>query len=195
MATQEQEKAVKSIVRAAYPQIAGIETNPAVQMVLDFLEEGEMPEECFLTSLGMRGKERLGESGCLWATNKRLLFVAWISVFSKKPMMLAFPYSSIEGINDKSGSILGFGGERLFAQLPQKKYTFISSQKGHSSDFADFLKQKWLVKDKAMLTTQIEPKAEEPNLTDQLEKIAALREKGLLSEEEFKEAKRKILQG
>jgi len=194
MATQEQEKAVKSIARAAYPQIAGVETNPAVQMVLDFLEEGELPEECFLTSLGMCGKERLGESGCLWATNRRLLFVAWISVFSKKPMMLAFPYTSIEDVNDKSGSVLGFGGEKVICTIAQKKYTFISSHKGHSSDFADFLKQKWLAQGEAMSTTQAEDKTE-ANWTDQLEKLAALKEKGLLSEEEFREAKRKILQG
>ena len=190
MATQEQEKSVRSVARTAYPNVEGVETSTQILMVLEFLEDNEVPEACFLTSLCLRGSTRIGESGCLWATNKRLLFVAWVSVFTKKPIMLAFPHNTIESMDVSSGSLLGFGSEKILCTIAQHKYTFISSQKGHTSDFADYVLQRRFSETGTMPNTT----KEESDLTAQLEKLASLREKGMLSEEEFTQAKKQILQ-
>ncbi len=191
MNTRQRDQVI-SVVRAWYPQSKQAVSNPAAMMVLDYLTEDETLEACMFTGICLRGKERMGESGCLWVTDKRLIFVGLRSVFAKQPTMVEFSFRVLQNIEPGKGGILGFGGEKVTFDAEGKHYVFISSiENGMVHDLIDLMRLKALG-ESATLPPAAEPPAQ-VDLATQLQQLAQLRSQGALTEEEFHAAKEKIL--
>lgn len=146
--------------------------------VQEHLDEGE---EILYTVLGTYETKLLGEdsirTGAFFATNKRLVF------FAKKLVgyeMEVFPYSSISSIETSKG----FMGHKLSFFSSGNKVSMKWIQEGDVKGLVNFVKENV-------------GKRENSNVAGDnvsaLEKLASLRDKGVLSEEEFLVEKKKII--
>lgn len=121
--------------------------------------------------------------GLLCATQKRILFINK-GIFSLK--VEEFPLKSLSSISSESGVI--FAKVKIFAS-------------GNNAEIEQAPKEdaKRLVNEMRTLMGQREKSAEvapiksEPDIYEQLEKLAALKDKGIITDEEFQAKKSQIL--
>ena len=97
-----------------------------------------------------------------------------------------FPLDKITSIQYETGLLLG--GIKIHTSGNIAKIENV--EKASARSFAEFVRDK-LSQPKENTTTTI---ISEPNVLDQLEKLAKLKENGILSDEEFNEQKKKLLE-
>ena len=139
------------------------------------LWENELPE---MITTGFYS----GGNGLLVATNQRLIFVNK-GLMSFK--MEDFDYDKITTIEVKTGMLLG--GLTIYASGNKEEIKNVPKEL--TRPFADFLRAKL----SAAKTEQVDSATSPSLIADELGKLADLRDKGILSEQEFASAKAKLL--
>lgn len=122
--------------------------------------------------------------GILVSTNRRLLFVDKGMLYGLK--VEDFPLDKISSIQYETGLLLG--GIKIHTSGNIAKIENV--EKASARSFAEFVRDK-LSQPKEQINTTIVSK---PNVLDQIEKLAKLKESGILSDEEFSEQKKKLLE-
>lgn len=122
--------------------------------------------------------------GILVSTNRRLLFIDKGMLYGLK--VEDFPLDKITSIQYETGLLLG--GIKIHTSGNIAKIENI--EKNTARNFAEFVRNK-LSQPKETISNTI---VSEPNVLDQLEKLAKLKENGILTEEEFIEQKKKLLE-
>lgn len=128
-------------------------------------------------------------NGILVATNKRLVFVDKGLFFGLK--VEDFPYEKISTIQYETGILLG----KLTIYTTNNKAIIDNVSNVRIRSFADWLRARISGTSKNLITEQITGQSTHSNIdvADQLEKLANLKEKGILTEEEFLQQKKKLL--
>lgn len=121
--------------------------------------------------------------GILVSTDRRLLFIDKGMLFGLK--VEDFPLDKISSIQYETGLIFG----SIKIHTTGNVATIENVEKASARSFAEFVRNE-LSQPKEMITTTI---INEPNILDQLEKLAKLKENGILTEEEFNQQKIKLL--
>ena len=127
-------------------------------------------------------------NGILVATDRRLMFVDK-GVFSFK--MEDFAYDKITSIESKTGMM--FGGITIYASGNKEEIANVDKESTRS--FADYLRAK-ISRPNAQSSVQqssVETPTATVSVADELEKLAGLLERGILTQEEFSEQKSKLL--
>lgn len=138
-------------------------------------------EEIFAIVQGMYNESQ----GILVGTNKRLLFVDKGLIYGLK--VEDFGLDKITSIQYQSGimfaelTILASGNTAKISQLV----------KNEAKTFADKARQK--LSDTKLHTSSVQVAQQPLDIADQLEKLAHLKEKGILTQEEFDSQKKKLL--
>lgn len=122
--------------------------------------------------------------GILVSTNRRLLFVDKGMLYGLK--VEDFPLDKITSIQYETGLLLG--GIKIHTSGNIAKIENV--EKASARSFAEFVRDK-LSQPKETLTSTI---VSEPNVLDQIERLAKLKDNGILSYEEFNEQKKKLLE-
>ena len=126
--------------------------------------------------------------GILVATNRRLLFIDK-GVISLK--VEDFPYDKITSIESKTGMVFG----RLTIYASGNKEQLEYADKELLRGFADFLRAK--ISTQKPQSSPSTPSVKKPVMTmsvaDELEKLAGLRDRGIITNEEFAAQKAKLL--
>lgn len=122
--------------------------------------------------------------GILVSTNRRLLFVDKGMLYGLK--VEDFPLDKITSIQYETGLLLG--GIKIHTSGNIAKIENV--EKATARSFAEFVRDKLSQPKETNITNIIS----EPSVLDQLEKLAKLKENGILTEEEFLEQKKKLLE-
>jgi len=125
-------------------------------------------------------------TGILAATNKRLVFVDKGLVYGCK--VEDFPYDKISSIQYKKGLLLG--SITVFAS--GNNALIDSIQKSSVQNFAEFVRAR-VTSSKEHASFQPQNDGGQEDSLIKLEKLAQLKDKGVISEEEFIEQKQKLL--
>ncbi len=125
-----------------------------------------------------------GGLGILVSTNRRLLFIDKGLLYGLK--VEDFPLDKISSIQYETGLI--FGDIKIYTTGNIAKIEKI--EKSSARSFSEFIRNKLSQPIEPTITTVFS----EPNVLDQLEKLAKFKENGILSEDEFNEQKRKLLE-
>ncbi|MEX0996865.1 MAG: PH domain-containing protein [Flavobacteriaceae bacterium] len=127
-------------------------------------------------------------NGILVATNKRLIFIDKGLVFGLK--VEDFPYDKISSIQYSTGLLLG----KLTIFASGNKAIIDNVEKQRVRLFGDFVRNKISSKENenASPATSSNEKSQDDIVT-QLERLAKLKEKGILTDEEFVQQKQKLL--
>ncbi len=164
--------------------------SPLLEYTLEFLHPNETP----------LGFLRVG--ALLWATDSRVIWVGLMpknGMFdSPKPQYKDLPYISIASVHTEKGGFLGYHkiNFHVSTTLASGRVEIVSFQATDTFDvvqeFAD------LVRTRIKISSQPNTAKEKvlppsDDLIVQLERLAILREKGALTEDEFNLAKRKLL--
>lgn len=121
--------------------------------------------------------------GILVSTNRRLVFIDKGLIYGLK--VEDFPLDKITSIQYETGLILG----KVNIHTSGNIATIDNVEKASSRKFAEF------VRDKLSQPNEINSNINSQlNVLDQLEKLAKLKENGILSEEEFNDQKKKFLE-
>lgn len=120
-------------------------------------------------------------TGILVSTNRRLLFVDKGLIYGLK--VEDFPLDKISSIQYETG--LMFGKIKIYTSGNMAEIKNVN--KSYTRLFAEF------VRDKLSKTNIAEINSPQPSMLDQLEKLAKLRDNGIITIEEFGEQKKKIL--
>jgi len=123
--------------------------------------------------------------GILVATNKRLIFVDKGMLYGLK--VEDFPYDKISSIQYETKMI--FGKITIFAS--GNKAVIEQTAKAQARDFCDTVRA--LVSSGAKEHASAPSKKTGNNIVDQLKELAALRDQGILTEDEFQAQKKKML--
>lgn len=125
--------------------------------------------------------------GILVATNKRLIFIDKGLVYGLK--VEDFPYDKITSIQYKTGLLMG--EITIFAS--GNKADISQIEKKRTRNFAEYVRAR-ITASKEHASMPLLPLKEKEDVIIQLERLARLKEQGILTEEEFMEQKRKILE-
>ena len=158
--------------------------NPSV---LNKREVGELPNilmdgeniEKLAAGFLDEGKGATG-NGLLVATNYRAIFIDKSLLGMIK--MEDFPYDKIQSVSVEIGFLKGI--LKIICSGNTAKINLLNGAK----EFSEFIRQKTLAK--PTNTTQV---TSEPDVLGQIEKLAELKQKGILTEEEFNEKKAVLL--
>ena len=128
-------------------------------------------------------------NGILVATNKRLVFIDKGLVFGLK--VEDFPYDKISSIQYSTGLLLG--KLTIFTSGNKAVIDYVDKQRVRI--FGDFVRNKISSKDTVETpSNQSQQKADtSDDIVSKLERLAKLKEQGILTEEEFTQQKQKIL--
>lgn len=121
--------------------------------------------------------------GILVSTNRRLVFIDKGLFYGLK--VEDFPLDKITSIQYETGMLLG----KVKIITSGNTATIDNVEKTSSRKFAEFIRDK-LSQPKENNTVA----NSQPNIFDQLEKLAKLKDNGILSEEEFSDHKKKLLE-
>lgn len=124
-----------------------------------------------------------GGLGVLVATNKRLVFVDKGMLWGSK--VEDFPYDKITSIQYDTGMLMG----TIKIHASGNKADIHNVAKMWTKDFADFVR----LKISSETNVASEPTQPAVDMLSQLERLAKLRDQGVLTEEEFNEQKAKML--
>ena len=146
------------------------------------LVDGELPE------MVVSGRYN-SSNGILVATDRRLLFVD--KGFLGSLQVEDFPYSTIQSVHSSSGAIFGSitiksaGSTGLIENVP----------KHLANDIGNFVRTKSMDANAttATVTTEKPSASDQVGLADELLKLSQLRDAGILSDEEFRAQKSKLL--
>lgn len=125
--------------------------------------------------------------GVLVATNKRLVFVDKGLIAGVK--VEDFPYDKISSIQYKTGLL--FGDITIFASGNKAEISQI--EKKQTRDFAESIRVRTTPVSTPVSTPR--PAAAADDMVSKLERLAELKAKGILTDEEFQQQKSKLLNG
>lgn len=125
-------------------------------------------------------------TGILVATDKRLIFIDKGLIYGLR--VEDFPYDKLTSIQYKTG--LMFGEITIFASGNNAMIQNI--QKGEVKPFSEYVRARITSKMEHASAPPTSPTVQD-DIISKLEKLAVLKEKGILSDEEFKEQKKRIL--
>lgn len=172
-----------------------------VQFAIDFLQANEQPEMIVRGSTAGEYEEPV--SGYLWCTNVRLFFAGAKGSILKKPVYEEFHYGSIATVVYKPNRLGGLvGGELILhmsttsahGRVAQRKYSLSSTYGEHKNQaFVDYLRRRIDSLHPTSVTGSV-PQAIKTDLVEQLERLGELKTQGLITEEEFQAAKKRLLQ-
>lgn len=120
--------------------------------------------------------------GILVSTNRRLVFVDKGLLYGLK--VEDFPLDKITSIQYETGLMLG----KVKIHTSGNIATIDNVDKNSARKFSEFVREKLSQPKEVVSVAQ-----GKPNVLDQLEKLAKLKENGILNEEEFNEQKKKLL--
>lgn len=130
-------------------------------------------------------------NGILVATNKRLVFIDKGLVFGLK--VEDFPFDKISSIQYSTGLLLG----KLTIFTSGNKAVIDNVDKKKVRIFGDFVRNKISSKDAVETKTPINQSQQKADTSDDivsnLERLAKLKERGILTEDEFTQQKQRIL--
>jgi hypothetical protein len=170
--------------------------NKTVEFAIDFFQADEIPEKAIDVDFEYQDDlDTKTSKGFLWSTSKRVFFAgkAGGGLFKRsQPYYREFPYGSIARIEFERGGLLSSGKITLHISTTsaQGRVTQVCFSGARSKDklqeFADYVIRK--------INTPVAPQASrESDFIAQLERLGKLKAKGLLTEEEFQAAKKKLL--
>lgn len=122
--------------------------------------------------------------GILISTDRRLVFIDKGLLYGLK--VEDFPLDKISSIQYETGLLLG----KVKIHTSGNIATIDNVEKGSARKFAEFVRDK-LSQPTPQTITQ---NTSEPNALEQLEKLAKLKDSGIITEEEFAEQKKKLLE-
>lgn len=120
--------------------------------------------------------------GILVSTNSRLVFIDKGLLYGLK--VEDFPLDKITSIQYETGLLLG----KVKIHTSSNIATIDNVEKASTRSFAEFVRNKLSQPKENVLNVNTQP-----DVLDQLEKLAKLKENGILSEEEFNDQKKKLL--
>ena len=174
------DEALNSVLR----KIDGVDkwmTRGEIKELPSILWENELPEKL------ITGRYNNGR-GMLVATNRRLIFIDKGMVSLK---VEDFSYDKIASIESKTGMV--FGSLTIYASGNKEKFEY--ADKELLRGFADFLRAK--ISTQKPQSSPVSSPVENPSSTisvaDELEKLAGLRDRGIITKEEFSAQKAKLL--
>jgi len=121
--------------------------------------------------------------GILISTDRRLIFIDKGLLYGLK--VEDFPLNKITSIQYETGLLLG----KVKIYTSGNIATIENVEKTSSRKFAEFVRDKLSQPKENNVTVN-----SQPNVLDQLEKLAKLKENGIISEEEFNDQKKKLLE-
>lgn len=122
--------------------------------------------------------------GILISTDRRLIFIDKGIMYGLK--VEDFPLNKITSIQYETGMLLG----KVKIHTSSNVATIDNVEKGSARKFAEFVRDK-LSQPIGQMSSQ---NSSVPNVLEQLEKLAKLKENGIITEEEFTEQKKKLLE-
>jgi len=128
-------------------------------------------------------------NGVLVATNKRLVFVDKGLMFGLK--VEDFPYDKITSIQYETGMLMG--EITIFASGNKAEIKYLD--KARTRVFAEFVRARVTATSDHASVQKASAVPNADDVVSKLERLAALKSQGILTEEEFLEQKRKILNG
>ena len=157
------------------------------RMLYDLLEESEGLHQLIGGMFGpelshARSTGNTLHAGVIVATDRRIMMVDKGLLWHTE--VAEMPYSSIEAITHSTG--LMFAGLQITGRGIASFRIEHVSPKSDAREFADFVHKQLEALREAPVTVA-------PSLTQELEKLADLHERGLLTPEEFQEMKQKLL--
>lgn len=172
-------------------QIAGLD---GVSRLLGRKEIKELPKILW----GDEQVERIvqgfygGGTGVLVATNKRLIFVDKGLLYGLK--VEDFPYDKVSSIQYETG--LMFGSITIYTSGNKAVIEHVEKQQARA--FGEFARARTTARTRSAAFTGPAPHAASSNpagddVVSRLERLAQLRDRGVLSEQEFAEQKQRIL--
>jgi hypothetical protein len=123
--------------------------------------------------------------GILVSTNRRLLFVDKGMLYGLK--VEDFPLDKITSIQYETGLL--FGEIKIHTSGNIAKIDHV--EKASARSFAEFVRNKLSQPKETVVVSKV---VSEQTVLDQLERLAKFKESGILSEEEFQEQKKKLLE-
>ncbi len=121
-------------------------------------------------------------NGILIATNKRLLFVDKGLIYGLRTE--DFPYDKISSIKYEAGLLFG----KIVIYASGNKAEISQIEKKRAKDFCDYVRARCSSTQK-----HASIKEEGGDMEEQLKKLASYKEKGLISEKDYADKKKKIL--
>ena len=143
------------------------------------LWEDELPERIVQGSYN-------NKTGILVATNKRLIFIDK-GIFSLKAE--DFPYDKISSMQYSTGILMG--GIEIYASGNKAEIKNVA--KDQVKPFCEYVRARITKTAPHASAPQAHIATSKGNIIDQLERLSKLKDKGILTEEEFKEQKQKLL--
>ena len=129
-------------------------------------------------------------NGILVATSKRLIFVDKGLLYGLK--IEEFPFDKISSVQYSTGLLLG--DLTIFASGNKAKIDNVDNKTVRS--FGDYIRNKLSIRDQAKTAAESKPAVENElsdDVINKLERLAKLKDQGILTEEEFKQQKTKLL--
>jgi hypothetical protein len=128
-------------------------------------------------------------NGVLVATNKRLVFVDKGLMFGLK--VEDFPYDKITSIQYETGMLMG--EITIFASGNKAEIKYLD--KARTRVFAEFVRARITAASSHASMSKDNAAPQADDVVSKLERLAALKSQGILTDEEFLDQKRKILNG
>jgi hypothetical protein len=163
----------QELVAAGFKTVPGANVNKEIQSLPKILRDGETIK---FAAIGTFGK---GGNGLCVTTSERVLFVFVGSLSGLS--VEEFPLNAITSTQVNSSWLTS----DLIITAAGNTTKFMITEKSITQNLRN-----------AIVNAQAEfakPKAEAIDIVSQLEKLAALKEKGILTDEEFQEQKKKLL--
>jgi len=133
-----------------------------------------------------RGRDhQVRRSGLFLITNKRAMFYA--SLLFGRYDQIVYPYDQITSVNCHKGLV----GDRLELQVGSDNVVIHAIPKGDGDIAAQNLRDLIATMKTQPLTAVAAPQGD---IAEQIEKLAKLKEKGLITEEEFERKKKELLE-
>lgn len=130
-----------------------------------------------------RNKQRASARGLLLLTNQRVIF--YIPLVLGRFNQIVVPYAQIDTVSSRHGMI----GDQLTIHASTQNVDVRSIPKGDGEHMVQLIRDR-IAKSKSSVSTAAPPQID---IIDQIEKLGALKEKGLITNEEFENKKEELL--
>jgi hypothetical protein len=191
MFVEDKEKAILSAIRAYNPETWRQFDTRRLKGALEHFDDDEFSEGHIAVN------ERIDDYGSnsgLWATNRRLLYIGFAGLFGKtRPdKVLVYWYGNISTIGFTMGKWGLFGPPpSITIDTSGSTTTYYVRKNPRLEELVDLIRTK--IATVGLSEAQGPSRANASSLMAHLERLSQLREKGLITEEEFKAAKAKLL--
>lgn len=207
---ESREKAVHRVIGECYSPVNEGKYLPhllkrfdkAIKYSLEFLQDGELPEKVILVYFSYDDPNTpKNTEGFLWSTDNRIFYASSIEGFlqSPKPLYKELAYGRIATVQLEKGNF--FSSDKIIFHTSTTsstgyvaKVTFVSiNEPGMLEQFADYVRNKIASSKTSNDSSQTSEIPNAEDLINRLERLGELKSQGLITEEEFVAAKKKLL--